>query len=719
MLQIIQNYKTGKIELADVPVPHCGSNSILVKNVASLISIGTERSIIDLGKKTLLGKAKARPDLVKRFLDKAKKEGLWKTFQEALGRLDNPTPLGYSSAGVVVEAGKSVHKFSPGDRVACIGAGYASHAEYITVPENLCCKLPDNVSFEEASFGMLGIIALHGIRCAKLTFGEKVAVIGLGLLGLLTVQILKAYGCVVIGYDIDPSKVELAKKLGIDSAVTNIEDFKNITDKYTNGYGADAVIITAATKSDEPVHLAVEISRYAGRIVIVGVADIHPERNEMWHKEVEIIVSKAAGPGSLDPIYENKGIDYPIGFVRWTENRNLEEFLRLLSEKKVLTEPLITHRVPINQALQIYDDVLANRGGPYIGIIINYPDEKNVQEERFKKLKQSVKTSDKVSIGVIGAGLFGKALLIPKLAKIDNVRLNTLSTSSGANAYHTAKKYGFENCTTDYKTILKNEDINSVIILTPHSLHAKMVIESLQSGKNVFVEKPLCINEEELENVTQTYNALNNIPFLMVGYNRRFSPHSNKISEYLAKRKDPVMINYRINAGYIPPEHWVHSEEEGGSRIVGEICHFVDLMMYFTNSIPITVYAERVSGNNRTVVNDDNVSIIIKFKDGSVGNIFYSASGDKAFSRERVEIYCEGKTFIIEDFKNSYYWLGSRTKKFKTLNQEMGYNEELTHFVNVITGKEFPKIRYEEIYYSTLCVFKINESLYKREAIKI
>jgi predicted dehydrogenase len=719
MLQIIQNYKTGKIELADVPVPNCGSNSILVKNVASLISIGTERAIIDLGKKSLFGKAKARPDLVKRFLDKAKKEGLWKTFQEALGRLDNPTTLGYSSAGIVVEAGKNVHKFSPGDRVACIGAGYASHAEYITVPENLCCKLPDNVSFEEASFGMLGIIALHGIRCAKLTFGERVAVIGLGLLGLLTVQILKAYGCVVIGFDIDPSKVELAKKLGIDSAVTDIEDYKNITDKYTNGHGADAVIITAATKSDEPVHLAVEISRYAGRIVIVGVADIHPDRNEMWHKEVEIIVSKAAGPGSLDPIYENKGIDYPIGFVRWTENRNLEEFLRLISEKKVLTEPLITHRVPINQALQIYDDVLANRGRPYIGIVINYPYEKNIQEESFKSLKQSVKTSDKVSIGVIGAGLFGKALLIPTLAKIDNVKLNTLSTSSGANAYHTAKKYDFENCTTDYGTILKNEDINSVIILTPHSLHARMVIEALQAGKNVFVEKPLCINEEELENVTRAYNNSINAPFLMVGYNRRFSPHSEKITEYLAKRKDPVMLNYRVNAGYIPPEHWVHSEEEGGSRIIGEICHFVDLMMYFTNSIPVQVYAERVSGNNRTVVNDDNVSIIIKFKDGSVGNIFYSASGDKAFSRERVEIYCEGKTFVIEDFKNSYYWLGGRTKKFKTLNQEIGYKEEITHFVNVIMGKESPKIRYEEIYYSTLCVFKINESLSKGEAIKI
>ncbi|GER94639.1 oxidoreductase [hot springs metagenome] len=566
MKQLIQNYRTGELEIADVPVPNVSSNTVLVKNYASLVSVGTERSIIDLGKKSLLGKAKARPDLVKRFLDKAKKEGFLKTFQEALGRLDNPTPLGYSSAGVVIETGRNVHKFSVGDRIACIGAGYASHAEYITVPENLCCKIPDNVSFEEASFGMLGIIAMHGIRCAKLSFGEKVAVLGLGLLGLLTVQILKAYGSTVIGFDIDTSKVDLAKKLGADNATTNVEEFKNLVERYTSGYGADAVIITAATKSDELVHLAVEISRYAGRIVVVGVADIHPNRNEMWHKEVEIIVSKAAGPGSLDPIYENKGIDYPIGFVRWTENRNLEEFLRLLSEKRVLTEALITHRIPINQALQIYKDILADRGGPYIGVVINYPDERDIKAEKFKALTQRVKASDKVSIGVIGAGLFGKALLIPALAKIDGIKLHTLCTSSGANVYHTAKKYGFENCTTDYKTILKNEEINSVIILTPHSLHAKMVIEALQSGKNIFVEKPLCINEEELENITRVYKNSSNNPFLMVGYNRRFSPHGEKIFEYLSKRKDPIMLNYRVNAGYIPPEHWVHSEGEGGGE---------------------------------------------------------------------------------------------------------------------------------------------------------
>ncbi len=728
MQQLIQNYKTGKMELVDIPIPHCGSNSVLVKNIASLVSIGTERSIIDLGKKSLLGKAKARPDLVKRFLDKAKKEGFVKTFYEALGRLDTPTPLGYSSAGIVVEVGKSVHKFSIGDRVACIGAGYASHAEYVVVPENLCCRIPEGVDFEEAAFGMLGIIALHGIRCANLTFGERIAVIGLGLLGLLTVQILKSYGCVVVGFDIDPSKVELAKGLGIDLAVTDIDEFKNITEKYTEGYGADAVIITAATKSDEPIHLAVDIARFRGRVVVVGVVDIHPNRNEMWHKEVEIIVSKAAGPGSLDPIYENKGIDYPIGYVRWTENRNLKEFLRLVAEKKVKLKPLITHRVSIKDSLTLYENILNNKGGPYVGVLIEYESREEAEEEKKEKEEtlyiegQNQFVNPLVTkpvLGVIGAGLFGKALLLPALSKIPNITLDTISTTKGINADHIAKKYLFKKITTNYKEIYESQHINSVIILTPHSLHAKMVIEALKTYKHIFVEKPLCINEEELKEIAETYKDLAQKPFLMVGYNRRFSPHSQRVKEMIMNRKDPMMIHYRVNAGFVPVDHWVHSEEEGGNRIIGEICHFVDLMIYFTDSFPIKIFAERVSGNNQTIINDDNVSILIKFSDGSIGNIFYSASGDKAFSRERVEIYSEGKTITIEDFKESKFWFSGKRSNFKTFNQEMGYKEELHHFVNVITGKEKPKISFQEIYKSTLAVFKINESLRLGRYVKL
>lgn len=732
MKQIIQNYRTGEIELAEVPIPLCSSNKILVKNIASLISIGTERSIIELGQKSLLGKAKARPDLVKRFMDKAKREGFVKTFKEALGRLDNPTPLGYSSAGVVIEVGNNIHKFSPGDRVACIGAGYASHAEYITVPENLCFKIHNNLTFEEASFGMLGIIALHGVRCTKVAFGESVAVIGLGLLGLLTVQILKAYGCKVIGMDIDPTKMELAKKLGAYISVgsnqdgVGSEDFKKACELFTDGIGMDAVILTTATKSDEPVNTAVDITRYGGRIVLVGVAGIHPQRNEMWHKEVEIIVSKAGGPGTFDPFYENKGIDYPIGYVRWTENRNLEEFLRLMAEGKVNVKPLISHRFKIEQAETVYKDMMANKSGPYIGVILEYPElpvDNRYQILDISKRKIVLKptsnilhlTSNTVSLGVIGAGLFGKALLLPALKSIKGIRFHTLSTSSSANTSYTAKKYGFENCTTDYREVLDEKDINAVVILTPHSLHAKMVIEALKAGKNVFVEKPLCINEEELKEIMSLYSSL----FLMVGYNRRFSPHTVKASEYLKDRQDPMVINYRINAGYVPPDHWVHSEEEGGSRIIGEICHFVDMMQFLTKSNPIRVYAERISGNNKTSLNSDNVTIILKFEDGSVGNIVYSASGDKEFSREQIEVFCEGKTIVIKDYRETISHYSGKKKTFKTFNQEMGYKEELQHFFEAISGKSDIKLTPDEIFISTLAVFMINESLDKAKPVEI
>lgn len=730
MKQIIQNYRTGELELADVPIPVCSSNKILVKNIASLISIGTERSIIDLGKKSLIGKAKARPDLVKRFIDKGKKEGFLKTFQEALGRLDNPTSLGYSSAGVVVEAGNNIHKFSPGDRVACIGAAYASHAEYITVPENLCCKIPDKLTFEEASFGMLGIIAIHGIRCAKLTFGESVAVIGLGLLGLLTVQILKAYGCKVIGMDIDPQKVELAKKLGSDNAFVSEEEFKNGTEKFTYGYGADAVIITTATKSDAPVNTAVAIARHGCRIVLVGVADIHPQRNEMWHKEVEIIVSKAGGAGIFDPLYENKGIDYPIGYVRWTENRNLEEFLRLIAEGKIDVRSLIFHRYKIEEAEKVYKDMLEGKGGPYIGVVLEYPHQGD-RIEAIDNRNISLKTithkplpkGSEVSLGVIGAGLFGKALLLPALKGIKDIRFHTLSTSSSANTYHTAKKYGFENCTTDYKEVLENKDINAVMVLTPHSLHSKMVMEALKAGKHVFVEKPLCINSEELKEIIDFYSSLvthnSLLPLLIVGYNRRFSPHASRASEYLKDRHDPMLINYRVNAGFVTPDHWVHSEEEGGSRIVGEVCHFVDMMQHLTKSNPVRVHAERISGNNKTALNSDNVVVAIKFEDGSVGNIIYAASGDKAYSREQIEIFCEGRTIVICDYRETYLYVSGKKTRFKTFNQEMGHKEELKHFIDAVHGNKSHMLKPEEIFYSTMAVFNINDSLASGKPIDV
>ena len=718
MKQIIQNYRTGELELAEVPVPLCSSNKILIRNVSSLISLGTERSIIELGKKSLLGKARARPDLAKRFMEKSRKEGLLKTFKEALGRLDNPTALGYSSAGMIVEVGRNVHKFSPGDMVACIGAGYASHAEYITVPENLCCRIPDGLSCEEASFGMLGIIALHGIRSAKLTFGESVGVIGLGLLGLLTVQILKAYGAKVAGMDIDPKKVALAQKLGIDYAYSSEDDFKNIIEKHTEGHGADAVIITAATKSDAPVNIAVDIARFGGKVVMVGVGDIHPQRNEMWHKEVELIVSKAGGAGSLDPIYENKGIDYPVGYVRWTENRNLQEFLRLVSNKELNIDSLITHRFLIDDAMKAYDG-FSNNKGEYIGVILNYPDTKGRAEKDNTMniaLRPKSRAKDSaINIAAIGAGLFGRSVLLPILIKTSNINLRTMATSSSGNTYHFAKKYGFEKCTTDYHEVLEDKEVDAVFIITPHSLHAQMVSEFLMAGKDVFVEKPLCVNEEQLSKIIEVYSEVSarasEMPLLSVGYNRRFSPHAKKISDFFASRNDPMMIHYCVNAGFVPADHWVHDEEEGGGRIVGEMCHFIDIMQMLTGSNPVRVFAERISGNNATSVNNDNVAISIKFMDGSVGNIVYSGNGDRSYSREQIEIFCEKKTVVSTDYRKTSFYSEGKKSTYKTSSQDMGYQDEFKHFFEAISGKKKYSVNPEELFYSTAALFSIHKSL--------
>lgn len=725
MKQVIQNYRTGILDLAEVPIPLCSSDTVLVRNVASLVSIGTERSVIELARKSLLGKARGRPDLVRRFVDKARKEGVAKTFHDALNILDNPTPLGYSCAGIVVAVGENIHIFSPGDRVSCIGAGYASHAEYLTVPEKLCCKIPDAVTFEEASFGMLGIIALHGIHCARLTFGTSVAVIGLGLLGLLTVQILKAYGCRVIGTDIDPSKCGLARKLGADLVVEGSASVDQSA-SFTGGMGVDAVILTVTTKSDDPLHTAVKIVRHGGKIVVVGVADIHPQRNEMWHNEVEIIVSKAGGPGTFDPWYEKKGVDYPIGYVRWTENRNLEEFLRLIAEKRVDVDSLISHRFGIDQAETVYGDIMQNRGGPHIGVILGYPKGDSLHDDAlgkrtiFRKAEKRpvVGAAAGMRIGVIGAGLFGKTILLPVLKRMPDIILDTIATFSSANAYHTAGKCGFEKYTTDYREVIENTDINAVLILTPHSLHAGMVTEAMQAGKHVFVEKPLCITAEELHHIK---DACTEAPdrILMVGYNRRFSPHAARMAGYLGDRRDPMVVHYRVNAGFVPFDHWVHSEEEGGSRVIGEACHFLDFIQFLTKSYPVRVFAERVSGNNRTVMNSDNVAVTIKFEDGSIGNIIYTASGDKAFSREQIEIYCEGSTIVSTDYKQTRLYRKGRKKSFKTISQDMGYKEELRYFADLVLGKRKSLIPVEELLYSTQAAFAINASLDTNEPVVV
>ena len=722
MKQISQNYKTGEIKLIDAPIPMCKPGMVLVRNSNSLISIGTERSTLEFGKMNLLQKAQSRLDLVKRFIEKSKQEGYIKVFKEALNRLDNLMPLGYSTSGIVIETGANVHNVSSKDKVVCIGAGFASHAEYVLVPENLCCRLPENIDHEDGSFGMLGAIALHGIRCANLAFGESVAVIGLGLIGLITVQILKAYGCKVIGIDIDKNKLEIAKSLGIE-VTDNYDDLKKQCAVTTKSTGVDATLITASTKSSEPVNIGIDISKHGGKVVIVGVADIHPQRNEMWHKEVEIIVSRAAGPGSFDPIYELAGIDYPKEYIRWTENRNLEEFLNLISTKNVNVKKLISHRFNINEAEQVYTNLLSNKKDEmYLGVIFQYSE--HIQEahaisngkREIQLVNRPTHASSDVSLGVIGAGLFGKAILLPTLEKIKDINLNTVSTSSSTNNVHVGAKYGFQKCTTNYKDILLDKNINSVMILTQHSEHGKIVLESLNAGKHVFVEKPLCVNEEELNKIKEVIQ--NNTTNIMVGYNRRFSPHTKLVAEHFKNRRDPMLISYRINAGFVPKDHWVHEEKEGGGRIIGEICHFIDFMQFVTNSIPTTVSAERVSSNERTTLCNDNVTINIKFKDGSIGNVFYTASGDRTHAREKVEVFCEGKSAELIDFRETNLYKKGKKKRFKTVSQEIGYREELQHFFDVIRGKSCIMTP-NEIFASTLTTFKVKESLSKGTQVKL
>jgi predicted dehydrogenase len=712
MKQVVQSYKTGEVALREVPVPQCGTKRILVRTQNSLISLGTERSTIELGRKSLFGKAAARPDLVKRAWDKAKKEGLLKTWQEAMGRLDTPTPLGYSAAGLVEQCGLAATEFAPGDRVACVGQGFASHAEFVSIPVNLACRIPNEVSCEEAAFGMLGIIALHGIRSANLTFGSRVVVMGLGLLGLLTIQMLRAYGCDVVAVDPAVDKTALAQKLGFSNVTSDSAELERVCDHVTNGSGADAVIITAATKDHAPVDQAIQLCRPKGRIVVVGTADIHPDRNELWHKEVEIVVSKAAGPGSVDPMYEIEGVDLPIGEVRWTQKRNLQEFLRLIAEKKIDVQALVTHRFDIAQAQDVYAQFVAGTLVKPVGVLLAYASHAEIERHLpLANVRISKKSSDTVSVGVIGAGLFGKALLLPALQTQTGLTLHTLVTGSGASVEHSARKFGFTHQATDSTAVWQNPDIDIVVGLTPHSNHAKLISQAIEHGKALFLEKPLCTTVDELAQLRAQASSAKQLPIIFVGHNRRYSPHTLKMQRWLATRQAPLVLQMRVNTGFVPASHWVHSEDEGRSRVVGEMSHFIDLIQCLAGAAIVRVSAERISGDKGSAVNNDNIALSFKLEDGSVGSMIYSASGDKAYSREMTEIFFDGKTIISKDFRVSELHKGGKTEAFKTSSQEMGYKEELKAFISCAQGKATPEVSLAKMFATMGVIFAIEQAL--------
>tara|TARA_R110002050_G_scaffold275820_3_gene420671 strand:- start:1375 stop:3522 length:2148 start_codon:yes stop_codon:yes gene_type:complete len=707
MKQVIQNFKTGELYVDDVPMPSISKGMVLVENKYSLISAGTERGTVKVGKASLLGKAKQRPDLVAQVLQNIRKEGLKATMDKVKTKLDSLKALGYSTSGIVSASMATNGLFNPGDRVACAGQDYASHSDVVGIPQNLVVKIPDNVSFEDASFTTLGAIALQGVRQANPTLGENVCVIGLGLLGQLTTQLLKANGCKVYGIDLSPKLVELAKtSSGADeSMLRNESNLMSSIESFTKGHGFDKVIITAAAPSNDPIELSAVISRKKGQVIVVGAVKMDiPRDPDFYRKELDLKMSCSYGPGRYDVAYEEGGNDYPYAYVRWTEQRNMEAFLNLIAQGSINLKPLTTHVFDVAEAEKAYDIVLGKVSEPHIGILLKYTS--SVENKHKTKYNVNSNAINQINAGFIGAGSFAQSYLIPH-AKSYGASLDTVVTTKGITSKNVAQKFNFNNSSSDSKDIFLNKEINTVFIATPHNSHADYVIEALNASKNVFVEKPLAMNYEELDAVKEAFNKNNTK--LMVGFNRRFAPVSKAIKKEFENIGEPVFVNIRVNAGFIPKEHWTQNENLGGGRIIGEMCHFIDLMQFFTSAKPSKVYSECINTDNSKLKPDDNISITVKFDNGSVGNLVYLANGDKSLQKELVEVFAGGKIGRIHDFRTGDLHKGNKQIKLK-LNGK-GHKEEVHAFLKCLKSEETP-IDFESLYLTTKTTFKIIDSIH-------
>lgn len=711
MKQLIQSFKTGELGLFDVPAPVCEKNGALVQTTVSLVSAGTEKMLVDFAKKSMLAKAKDRPDLVKQVIDKMKKEGVRNTLEKVFTKLDTPIPLGYSLAGRVVEVGSELSGINIGDRVACGGAGYANHAEINYIPKNLMVKIPDGVDDIDASFVTVGAIALQGVRQTSPLLGEKVAVMGLGLLGQLTVQLLKANGCKVIGSDIDPDKMALAKKLGCDE-VCHAGELISKANEFTNGYGVDAVIIAASTSSNQPITDAAEISRMRGRVVLVGMVGMDVPRNTYYKKELEIKLSMAYGPGRYDPEYEEKGVDYPYDLVRFTEQRNFEAFLGLIQEGKITPKELITHTYDFDDAMTAYDLLEGKIQEKYLGIVLEYKRDINLEDEKIVQRTDKKVVSDKVNVGLIGAGNFTKSVILPNIQKAGGYELVGLCTATGVSAEGTGKKYDFKYMTTDSAEIFKNSEVNSVFVTTQHDKHASAVIKSIESGKHCFVEKPLCIYEEELEAIKEAYTGET---IVQVGFNRRFSPMVEKMKKSVSGQ---ISVNYRVNAGIIPKDVWIQDRTIGGGRIIGEVCHFIDTCSYLIDSEVKSVFATTINKEDKSIPDEDNVNIVLNYANGSTATISYMAFGDNSMSKEYIEVFGSGVSMQMNDFRELVIFKNGKVNKEKSANQDKGFVGEFKAFKEAVSsGNE--AISFESIYNTTKTTFKILESIRSKSLVKV
>lgn len=695
MKHLSQNLKDGEVLINEVPMPMVRPGKVLIKTKCSLISLGTEKMLLDFGKAGWVSKAKQQPDKVKMVLEKISTDGLAPTIKSVKNKLDTPLPLGYSNVGVVLDVGEGVTNFKKGDRVLSNG----SHAEVVCISENLCAKIPSNVSDEDAAFTVVGSIGLQGIRLLDPTLGEVHVVIGLGLIGLLSVQILLANGCKVIGFDLDEAKVAMAKSYGADAFVSSgtLEDI-SVVNSITNGVGADGVLITASTKSNGPIELSPKICRTRGRVVLVGVIGLELNRTDFYTKEISFQVSCSYGPGRYDKNYEDKGVDYPIGFVRWTENRNFQTILELISKNKLKVKSLISREEDFEASSKLYKELGKKND---LGIILKYAN-KISTEDRVILNPVKTKLSGKATVGVIGAGSFLSSTLLPEFKRA-GFRLKTISSSGGVSSQHVGKKFEFEENTTNNETIFTCKEIDTIVIGTPHSSHGRLSLRALKEGKHVFVEKPLSLDLDEIQQIEEFFSTSNEVPQLMIGFNRRFSPLIIEIKKRIQRSQSPKSMVMTVNAGNIPSDHWIHDMGFGGGRLVGEACHFVDLLRHLAGS--------QITSSNIQFANTktrDTFTISLSFKDGSIGAIHYFSNGNKKVSKEKLDVFIDGTIYQLDNFKKLKIISPKSTKKISLRGQDKGHKGEVELFKSTINEGKKPLIPLEEIFEVSRTVIELN-----------
>ena len=717
MKQVVQRLRDGRIEVMDVPPPSVAPSSVLVENAYSLISAGTERAKVELGESSLVAKARRRPQDVARVVSRARREGLLTTYRMVRDRLEAPSPLGYSCAGTVSFVGELAEGFAVGDCVACGGAGFANHASVVAVPHTLCARVPDGVPLEWACFATVGAIALQGVRQAEARVGDRVAVVGLGLVGLLTVQILRASGCHVLGMDVSPPRADLATRLGASvSLALGRDDVDSATRGFTDDIGFDEVIITASTESSEPVRLAGRVSRDRGTVVVVGDVGMDVPRASYYEKELQLRLSRSYGPGRYDAMYEETGIDYPVGYVRWTEQRNMQEFLSLLGSGAVDVAQLVSRTYDVDSAPDAYASLFTEGDGRPIGVLLEYPHATEVWAARPGVASHDVLPTESPGVAFIGAGNFARSVLLPALKRAGGIRLTSVSTLSGLSASEVAEREGFARVATDATEVLAEGDTTAVVIATHHQAHAELATAALEAGKHVFVEKPLAVTAEQLGQVISAYDRAST--GLMVGFNRRYAPMSVAALAERRRHGVPAVVNIRVNAGPLAEDHWTRRLEVGGGRLVGEVCHFVDLACFLVDARPIEVSAMRL-GNERSPVLSDSTCATLRFADGSVASITYVAEGDSAFPKELVELFVGGTVVAIDDFKRCTTVIGGRSKATKARTTDKGHAGEMAAFVRMVRDGAEVATDFPSAVMSTLATLAIIRSLSEGRPIAV